>query len=45
MPDLDEIDLKLLKLLQQNGKLTTKETAKQVNLSPTFLGLLILYFG
>jgi len=35
MSDLDEIDLKLLKLLQQNGKLTTKEIAKQVNLSPT----------
>ncbi|WP_010521484.1 Lrp/AsnC family transcriptional regulator [Aquimarina agarivorans] len=35
MSDLDEIDLKLLKLLQQSGKLTTKEIAKQVNLSPT----------
>lgn len=35
MFDLDSIDLKLLELLQQNGKLTTKELAQQVNLSPT----------
>lgn len=35
MPDLDQIDLKLLELLQQSGKLTTKEIAQQVNLSPT----------
>lgn len=35
MSDLDPIDLKLLELLQQNGKLTTKEIAQQVNLSPT----------
>lgn len=35
MSDLDQIDLKLLELLQQSGKLTTKEIAKQVNLSPT----------
>lgn len=35
MTDLDPIDLKLLELLQQSGKLTTKEIAQQVNLSPT----------
>ncbi len=35
MSDLDQIDLKLLELLQQSGKLTTKEIAQQVNLSPT----------
>lgn len=35
MTDLDEIDLKLLKLLQHKGKLTTKEIAQQVNLSQT----------
>lgn len=35
MLDLDQTDLKLLELLQQNGKLTTKEIAKEVNLSPT----------
>lgn len=35
MNDLDEIDLKLLELLQNNGKLTTKEIANQVNLSST----------
>jgi len=35
MSDLDHIDLKLLEILQSNGKLTTKEIAKQVNLSPT----------
>ena len=35
MFDLDQIDLKLLELLQQSGKLTTKEIAQQVNLSPT----------
>ncbi|MFC5045447.1 Lrp/AsnC family transcriptional regulator [Aquimarina hainanensis] len=35
MSDLDQTDLKLLKLLQQSGKLTTKEIAQQVNLSPT----------
>jgi len=35
MSDLDQIDLKLLKLLQQSGKLTTKEIAQQVNLSST----------
>ncbi|GGD23430.1 Lrp/AsnC family transcriptional regulator [Hyunsoonleella pacifica] len=35
MADLDEIDLKILGLLQLNGKLTTKELAGQVHLSPT----------
>jgi len=35
MSDLDQIDLKLLELLQQSGKLTTKEIANRVNLSPT----------
>jgi Lrp/AsnC family leucine-responsive transcriptional regulator len=35
MLDLDPIDLKLLELLQQSGKLTTKEIAQQVNLSST----------
>lgn len=35
MNDLDAIDLKLLEILQQNGKFTTKEIAQKVNLSPT----------
>lgn len=35
MTDLDHIDLKLLEMLQQNGKLTTKELAQRVHLSPT----------
>ena len=35
MIQLDEIDLKLLDLLQQNGKITTKEIAQRVHLSPT----------
>lgn len=35
MNDLDAIDWKLLEILQQNGKLTTKEIAKKVNLSST----------
>lgn len=35
MLDLDSIDWKLLEILQQNGKLTTKEIAQQVHLSPT----------
>ena len=33
--DLDAIDWKLLEILQENGKITTKEIAKLVNLSPT----------
>jgi len=32
---LDNTDYKLLEILQKNGKLTTKEIAKLVNLSPT----------
>lgn len=35
MYDLDQIDLKLLELLQKNGKMTTKEIAQRVHLSPT----------
>ncbi|HBS12933.1 MAG TPA: AsnC family transcriptional regulator [Flavobacteriaceae bacterium] len=35
MLDLDPIDWKLLEILQQNGKLTTKEIAQQVHLSST----------
>ncbi|GAA3508245.1 Lrp/AsnC family transcriptional regulator [Aquimarina addita] len=35
MHNLDDIDLKLLEILQKNGKLTTKEIAGQVNLSHT----------
>jgi len=33
--DLDNIDLKILKLLQQNSELTTKELAALIHLSPT----------
>ena len=32
---LDEVDLQLLKILQSNAKLTTKELAEKVNLTPT----------
>lgn len=35
MVQLDEVDLKLLDLLQQNGKITTKDIAQSVHLSPT----------
>lgn len=35
MSELDQIDFKLLELLQQNGKITTKEIAQRVHLSPT----------
>ena len=35
MVQLDEVDLKLLDLLQKNGKITTKEIAQSVHLSPT----------
>lgn len=35
METLDHTDLKLLKILQQNARLTTKELASQVNLSTT----------
>ncbi len=33
--NLDGIDLKLLEILQEDGKITTKEIAKRVHLSPT----------
>jgi len=32
---LDEIDLQILRTLQRNAKLTTKELAEKVNLTPT----------
>ena len=32
---LDEIDLQILRTLQKNAKLTTKELAEKVNLTPT----------
>ncbi len=32
---IDDTDIKILRLLQQNAKLTTKQLAEQVNLSPT----------
>lgn len=32
--DLDETDLKILRLLQANGRLTNAEIASQINLSP-----------
>lgn len=32
---IDDTDIRLLRLLQQNAKLTTKQLAEQVNLSPT----------
>ncbi len=35
MQQLDETDIKILKSLQRNAKLTTKELAEIVNLSPT----------
>lgn len=35
MNNLDETDKQILKMLQANSKLTTKELAAQVNLSPT----------
>lgn len=35
MYNLDAIDLRLLEILQNRGKLTTKEIAQKVNLSPT----------
>ena len=33
--DLDQIDLQILKTLQRNAKLTTKELADIVHLTPT----------
>ena len=35
MENLDAIDIRLLKLLQKNSNITTKELANKVNLSPT----------
>lgn len=35
MPELDDTDLKLLRILGQNSSHTIKELAKMVNLSPT----------
>ena len=35
METLDEIDLQILKILQRNAKLTTKEVAELVHLTPT----------
>lgn len=35
MEEIDNTDIKLLRLLQENSNLTTKELARQVNLSPT----------
>lgn len=35
MHNLDSTDWKLLEILQEDGKLTTKEIAQNVNLSPT----------
>mgnify|MGYP001754636724 CR=1 FL=1 len=35
MEKLDATDIKILKVLQNNAKLTTKEIAEMVNLSPT----------
>lgn len=35
MEQLDEKDIQLLRLLQKNAKLTVKELAKEVNLSPS----------
>ena len=35
MTNLDNIDIKLLELLQENAKYTTKELAAKVNLSAT----------
>ncbi len=35
MSELDQIDLRLLRLLQNNSDITTKELASRVNLSPT----------
>ncbi|MDD6020028.1 MAG: winged helix-turn-helix transcriptional regulator, partial [bacterium] len=35
MDTLDQTDLKILRILQQNARLTNKELAAQVNLSTT----------
>lgn len=34
-PQLDEVDVRILNLLQQDGRLSIRELAKRVNLSPT----------
>jgi len=34
-PELDAIDIRILNLLQENGRLSIRELAKKVNLSPT----------
>ena len=38
MEKLDATDIKILGVLQKDSKLTTKEIAKLVNLSPTPVG-------
>lgn len=35
MEEIDKTDIKILRLLQENSNQTTKELARQVNLSPT----------
>ncbi len=35
MKKLDEMDIKILQLLQQNGRMTVKEMSGKLNLSPT----------
>lgn len=35
MPDLDSFDVKILRLLRSNGRMTTLEIAERVGLSPT----------
>ena len=35
MEGIDNTDIKILRLLQENSNITTKELAQQVNLSPT----------
>ncbi len=35
MEALDDIDIQILRILQKNAKLTTKELAEKVNLTPT----------
>ncbi len=40
MENLDEVDLKLLKILHENSNFTVKELAKQVNLSASYIAIL-----
>ena len=35
IPQIDEIDIKILRILQENSKITTRELAEKVNLSTT----------